>query len=160
MRRWIEFHIVALLLITGRLSVQAQNSTVVTGGGIQNNNGSVSYSIGQVFYNVNTDQNGYTIEGMQQPYEISVTSAILTLPNYSMRIFPNPAVIYIVLSIEDPDRKNMTYQLYNLKGQRKLEGIIFEKETVIVTENLIPSQYILKVFQEGKELKTFKIIKY
>ena len=51
------------------------------------------------------------------------------------------------------------YQLYNLNGRLIESKILTGEETTISMQELIPSSYILKVFGEQEELKTFKIIK-
>jgi hypothetical protein len=54
---------------------------------------------------------------------------------------------------------NLSYQLYDMNGKllqnRKVDG----NETVITMGNLVPSTYFLKVTDNQKEVKTFKIIK-
>lgn len=62
------------LLGLGLTNSQAQESLNTTGNNDSNNNGSVSYSVGQITYQTNTGTNGSIIEGVQQPYKISVVA--------------------------------------------------------------------------------------
>ena len=65
-----------LLLGLGLTGLQAQTSVNATGGDASGSGGSVSYSVGQVVYTTNTGTSGSVAQGVQQPYEISVVTAI------------------------------------------------------------------------------------
>jgi hypothetical protein len=141
--------------------VHAQKTVTVTGGNGSGTGGSVSYSVGQVIYTYNTGATGSVIQGVQQPYEISVVTGIeegKTI-NLVFWAFPNPATDFVKLKVEDYKTDNLTYQLYDISGNtlesKKIEG----NETSISIRNLVPSIYFLKVKDHNKELKTFKIIK-
>jgi len=49
-------------------TTQAQISINTCGGTAIGSNGSITYSIGQVFYNTNTGNNNTETQGVQQPY--------------------------------------------------------------------------------------------
>ena len=66
----------ALLLGFGLTGLQAQTSVNAIGGDATGSGGSVSYSVGQVVYTTNKGTNGSVVEGVQQPYEILVVTAI------------------------------------------------------------------------------------
>lgn len=55
----------------------AQQGFVVTGGDASSGNGSVSYSVGQIDYNVYNNTSHLIIEGLQQPYSLSVVPVSL-----------------------------------------------------------------------------------
>jgi len=61
----------------------------------------VSYAIRQVVYTINTGTNGSAAQGVQQPYEISVVTAIEEVMDISieMVVFPNPATDFVKLRI-------------------------------------------------------------
>jgi len=65
-----------LLLGLGLTGLQAQESVNATGGNASGSGGSASYSVGQVAYQTHTGTNGSVSEGVQQPFEISVVTAI------------------------------------------------------------------------------------
>ena len=54
----------------------AQQTTISSGGDAAGIGGKVTYSVGQVAWNILTGTNGSVIQGVQQPYEISVISGI------------------------------------------------------------------------------------
>ncbi|NJK86375.1 MAG: T9SS C-terminal target domain-containing protein, partial [Bacteroidales bacterium] len=56
--------------------IQAQESINAAGGNASGAGGSVSWSSGQVTYQTNSGTTGSIAEGVQQPYEISVVTAL------------------------------------------------------------------------------------
>lgn len=150
-----------LLLGFGLTGLQAQEAITATGGNASGSGGSASYSVGQVVYQTNTGANGSAAQGVQQPYEISVVIGIDEAKDINLTVaaYPNPTTDFLTLKVENYDKENLTYQLYDISGKllenKKIEG----NETNLVMSNLIPASYFLKVTDNNKEVKTFKIIK-
>lgn len=150
-----------LLLIFGFTGLQAQEAIPASGGDASGSGGSVSYSVGQLVYTNNQGTNGTITQGVQQSYEISVVSGLeeATSINLICSAYPNPTTDYLVLKVENYDIENLSYQLSDIDGKLleilKPEG----NETFIVMSNFVPAIYFLKVIQNNKELKTFKIVK-
>jgi hypothetical protein len=121
----------------------------------------VSYSVGQVVYTTHTGTSGSAAQGVQQPFEISVVTGIEEAKDINLvcSAFPNPATDNVKLKAENYETENLTYQLYDIRGNllenKKIEG----NETSIVISNLVLGIYFLKVSNNNKEVKTFKIIK-
>ena len=63
-------HRLLLFFLAVAISAYTQENTVSSGGESIGSGGSCSYSIGQVFYSVNTGNTGVTSQGVQQAYEI------------------------------------------------------------------------------------------
>jgi hypothetical protein len=152
---------VVLLLGLGLTGLQAQESVNASGGNASGGGGSASYSVGQVVYTTNTGTSGSVAQGVQQPYEISVVTAIEEAKgiNLSVSAYPNPTTDYLTLRIDEFDISNLSYHLYDMKGNLLQNKIITGNQTSIVMSNLLPATYFVKVVQGNKELKTFKIIK-
>jgi hypothetical protein len=140
---------------------QAQSANPASGGNATGTGGSVSYTIGQVAYTTNTGSNGSVSQGVQQPYEISVVTAIENARDISLEclVFPNPTRGEVKLVIRTKDFENLRFQLYNMNGIRLQDKKIDNEETEIIMDSLSPSTYFLKVLSGNKEIKTFKIIK-
>jgi Secretion system C-terminal sorting domain len=151
----------ALLLVMGLTGLHAQQAIPVAGGNASGSGGSVSYSVGQVVYTTNTGTNGSVAQGVQQPFEISVITGLeqANWINVICSVYPNPTADFLTLKVENYDKENLSYQLYDINGKllenKKLNGT----ETGIVMSNLVPATYFLKVTQNTKEVKIFKIIK-
>jgi len=149
-----------LLLSIGLTGLQAQQ-VVTTSGGNASGSGTVSYSIGQIVYTKNTGTNGSSVQGVQQPYEISVITGLEEAKDISLEIvvYPNPATDFIRLKIENHEVQNLRYQLYDINGNILLSNKVEGQETNISMQNLKPSVYFLKVTDNNKVIKIFKIIK-
>lgn len=150
-----------LLLGLGLTGLQAQTSVNATGGNASGSVGSVSYSVGQFVYTTNTGTNGSVAQGVQQPYEISVVTAIEEPKGIALSVsaYPNPTTDNLTLSIEEFDISNLSYQLYDMNGKLLQNEKITGNQTSIVMSNLVPANYFVKVTNGNKEVKTFKIIK-
>ncbi len=150
-----------LLLGLGLTGLHAQEAIPASGGDASGSGGSVSYSVGQVVYTTNTGANGSVAQGVQQPYEISEVIGLEEAKgiNLEYKVYPNPATDLLTLIIKNYDSENLSYQLFDINGKllenKKLTG----NETTIMVEALVPAAYFLKVIDDQKELKTFKIIK-
>ena len=142
--------------------VQAQNAIPATGGNASGSGGSVSYSIGQIVYTKNAGTNGTAAQGVQQPYEISVVTAIEKALDISLEmvVYPNPATDFIKLKISNYDLQNLRYQLYDINGSLLLDNKVESNETSIIMSNYLPSTYFLIISDKNKVVKTFKIIKH
>jgi hypothetical protein len=153
---------VALCLFGFGTTVQAQNSITASGGNATGTGGSVSYSVGQAVYTTNTGTNGSLAQGVQQPYEISVVTGIVEARDISLEIvvYPNPATDFIKLKMENYEVQNLRYQLYDINGSLLQDNKIVGNETSIVMSNYMSATYFLKVTDNNKVIKTFKIIKH
>ncbi len=150
-----------LLLGLGLTGLQAQKSVNATGGNASGSGGSASYSVGQVVYTTNTGTTGSVAQGVQQPFEISVVTAIEEGKGINLTIsaYPNPTSDYLTLSVDNFEISNLSYQLYDMSGKLLQTQKITGNQTSIVMSNLVPATYFVKVIHGNKEVKTFKIIK-
>ena len=153
------FFLFLFLSLTG---VQAQESLVSAGGDASGGGGSVSYSVGQVFYLCNAGTNASIIQGVQQPYKISAVTEISETDNISLAlsVFPNPTTDYLTLKVVNHEISSLKYQLCDMNGKLLDSKELTNPETNIAMGKFQSSAYFLKVIQNNKEIKTFKIIKY
>lgn len=152
---------ILFLLVFGFSGIQAQENINTTGGNGSGNGGSVSYSIGQVVYETHTGNNGSLAEGVQQPYEISLVTAVEKgiQPAPWAAAYPNPTTDKLTLKVNNLKLSKTSFQLYDMTGKILLNGKVPGNQTSIVVGNLMPGIYFLKVIREGNEVKIFKIIK-
>jgi hypothetical protein len=74
------------------------SSLNVTNGDISSEAGSVSYSIGQVYYSSHNSEKNYVTEGIQQPLTISITSIdIKEEDSFKVAAYPNPVSNYFTI---------------------------------------------------------------
>ncbi|HPE58560.1 MAG TPA: T9SS type A sorting domain-containing protein [Bacteroidales bacterium] len=150
-----------LLFWIGLTGLQAQISVNATGGNASGSGGSASYSVGQVVYQTHTGTNGSVAEGVQQPYEISVVTAIEQTKTINLLVtaYPNPATDYLTLNISEFKLSGLSYQLFDMSGKLLFDEKITGSQTQIIMSQLVPASYLLVVKQGNIGLKTFKIVK-
>ena len=140
-------------------SLWAQQNLNASGGNATGAGGFAAYSIGQIVYTPNMGANGSAVQGVQQPYEISVTTGIENKTiNLNLLVDPNPTINNFVLQTETYSQ-GISYELFDLTGAVLESKNITSKSTFISTEQFAAGTYILKVNENNKVLKTFRIIK-
>lgn len=76
--------------------------------------------------------------------------------------YPNPTTIILPLEIDASATltiQSMMYQLYDMQGKHLQSQKITGFQTSIAMGNLVPATYFVKIVQDNKEVKIFKIIK-
>lgn len=142
--------------------LKGQETIPASGNNASGTNGSISYSVGQIFYITIVGTNGSITQGVQQPYEILIITAVKNARKISLEsmVYPNPTSAKVNLVVKTKGFINLRYQLYDLNGNQIMTNIIENEETEIIMDNLLPSTYFLKILRNNQEIKTFKIIKY
>ena len=153
--------LIAFCLFGFGITIQAQNSIPAAGGNATGAGGKESYTIGQIVYTTIQVPTGTITQGIQQPYEISVVTVIKEAADITLEIsvYPNPASGFVNLKVEKYDSDNLRYKLIDMKGTLIHESKVDGNETQIQLGNILPGTYFLKVIDNKKEIKTFKIIK-
>ncbi len=140
-------------------SIQAQQTTASAGGNASGIGGTFSYSIGQVIYTYIYSSDVIVAQGVQHPFEISTLGFDNYQINLVMQTYPNPTKDYLLLNVHSIDLSNIIFQLYDLNGRLIETRTIFNPIETICMVNLPSSVYFLKVTNNNKEVKSFKIIK-
>ena len=136
----------------------SQDSFNSSGTNIVSSSGSVSNSIGQLFYNTIVSNDGQVSAGVQQTYTVTnVGLNTNTLNNIS--VYPNPVSNNLTLTISN-SIDNFGYNLYDFQGKLIIDGIILSEETTVSTSNLSVGTYFINVYNnQNQKSQTFKIIK-
>jgi hypothetical protein len=154
-----------LLLSIGFGELKAQESIVAAGSNAYGHGGSVAFSVGEVVYSAYKGPKYSEIQGVQQPYDISVE--LDTEGTYNIELicsaYPNPVVDVLTLNIPNFIDENISYTLTDVNGKFLTSGIVTTKKTLISMSEYVAATYYLKVVQERngtvpKETKVFKII--
>lgn len=160
MKKICVWLIVIIFLPIFSASLQSQSAIVTTGKSISSSGGSVSYTIGQIAYTTQTGYGGTVAQGIQQAYEIIVVTGVEVKEiNLQCLVYPNPAEEFLNLKVENYKFGQLRYQLFDVGGKLLKENTIDGTETTILLENLKPAAYFLKVIDQSKEIKIFKVIK-
>ena len=151
------FLIGACLAIT---QINAQESVLSSGGNSSGSSGNVSYSVGQIFYKTVDGTTAYLSQGVEQPFEIQT---VLGLDNFNvsleLSVYPNPTTDIIYLKVKESSFESLQYQLFDINGRLIENNKISENSTIIQMDTYPEAIYLLKVIDNSKEVKTFKIIK-
>lgn len=141
-------------------SIFYSQETVAASGGNTIGNGSVSYTVGQLIVVTNKAKTGSVTQGVQQSFELFtlVNPELLALTLKAVT-YPNPTKDKIILSLTDNSLHNLAYVMYDLEGRIVATGTVNKENTSIPMMYLATGVYILKVHQNKKQLKVFKIIK-
>ncbi|HNW56581.1 MAG TPA: T9SS type A sorting domain-containing protein [Bacteroidales bacterium] len=161
MNQFLKIFLALLVCCLCVTIVQGQSAITATGGNFTRSGGFVSYTAGQIFFNSVSGTNGTVIQGVQQPYEISVVTEIEEAIDIHLicSAFPNPARDFFILKVENYDNMDLSYKLFDANGELRENKKINGNETTISMSDFLPSIYFLKVLDGIKEVKTFKIIK-
>lgn len=150
----------AAFLLLGLGGLHAQENAVTTGGEATGAGGTASYSVGQVVYTTATGTNGSVAQGVQQPFEISVTTGVNeTSINLEMSVYPNPTTNFLSLKVKSEKLESLTYQLIDLQGKVIENKKVNSTTSTIKMEELPKAVYFLNVVNNNQVVKTFKVIK-
>ena len=152
---------ILLLFALSLARLQAQEAiTTTSGGNASGSGGTASYTLGQIAFTTQFGSNAIITQGVQQPFEI-LTSVIgiYTGINLYFSAYPNPTTDFLILKVENYNKNNLSYQLYNINGILLQHEKISSCETAISMKNLLSSVYFLNITEKNKEIQSFKIIK-
>ena len=155
------FSVISFILLAV-MSLSAQSALVGTGGEAAGSGGSVSYSVGQIAVQSNSEGSTSISEGVQQPYEIQ-TIGIDNYPGITLNavVYPNPTQGTVILSIDSFDSFSdiVFARLYDGNGKQIREIRIADHQTEIGMESLSTGTYYLNLFSGKQMLKSFKVVK-
>jgi len=147
------------LLIT-QAGIYSQTAVPATGGNISDVGGTVSYTVGEVVYTTISNNNVTITQGVQQPYEIFTVGIEDGInENISLSVFPNPSENELNLQVDGADYSNYSFQLSDLQGKILESGNISTNLTLLNLTDYPSAPYFVKILQENKVVKIFKIIK-
>lgn len=155
--------LIAFLAYLGT-SVFAQSAIVPIGGNAKSNNGSVSYTVGQVTVQSSTHTDGSVsiAEGVQQPYEI-MTVGVDEYPKIALNavVYPNPTDNIAQLQLNGFEIPTNGFRAILYDGNGK------QMQTIAITDDLTTFQigqyavgsYYLELRDSKRVLKTFKVVR-
>lgn len=152
---------VLILFSVSTFAVCGQSSVSAAGGNASGTGGRAAYTVGQVAYSHLTGTNGFIIQGVQQPYEISVVTAAENTEDITLTcvVYPNPASTHLNLVVSALNGQRLKYSIYNLNGLLLRDNDIESSITSISLDQFQAGIYFLRIVSEGREIKIFRIIK-
>lgn len=138
----------------------AQESLNSYGGNISGSDGSISQSIGQIFYKPIEGSNGAIYQGIQYDIQLENLNTNSNQFELSVMAFPNPSTTELNLKVSNTSSTELSYEIYDLLGHLVRSSSISKERTTINVENLPKALYLLNVLSFDKKIiKSFKIIK-
>ena len=137
----------------------AQQSIIPAGNNAQSGTGSVSYSVGQIFYEPQISGTGKVNPGVQQPYEIFSLATSENVVQSNISVYPNPVKDFLIVDFNSEKLENSSYQLFDATGKIIIQGNLENVKSQISASSLATGMYILRITNAGQIVKTFKIIK-
>jgi hypothetical protein len=147
-----------LFAFLGISSLFAQSGAVGSGGDATNSSGSISFSLGQIDYAAAANGTGAINAGVQQPYEVFVSSVDAAMRNAIIDVFPNPTEDFINLRIDEL-KNGMHFLLNDLNGKIISAAEITSQLSSLDMKQFPPAVYLLQILDAENNVKTFKIIK-
>lgn len=145
------------ILLFAQISL-SQQSVNVAGGNSSGANGSISFSVGQVFYTSNTSSSGSIFLGVQQPSEFFPLNVSLFEADVNS-VFPNPTNGFFNIKLAENPIQKLQFFLIDSNGKQVKKGVLQTKETSVDIQNLSAGVYFLKLMDSRSSTKTYKIIK-
>ena len=146
-------------LLLSAVNGQAQTTTAAAGGEALGA-GTVSWTVGQPFYETTTGQTGTSAQGVQQP-RVSVGSSVndLAANAIQLTIAPNPTRASVRLLLQETPVGAWSYALLTSDGRHVHAARIVAAETLVDMEGYAPGIYLLQVVDQQRRLHTTRIIK-
>ncbi len=142
-------------------AMQAQSSINAAGNDATGSGGTAAFSVGQVFYTSYSSSNHSTTQGVQQSYEITISTEDLLQTSADIVAFPNPSTDCLSLRIgmDDADLQ-LHYEVYDLQGKMLLAAPINSPQTFIYTAQMPAAAYIIRISDStNKHIKTVQFVK-
>lgn len=154
--------IIFLLCLAG--ASFAQSAIVPVGGDAQSNNGSVSFTVGQIAVQTSADNNGSIsiAEGVQQPYEI-MTVGVDNHPQITLNavVYPNPTENLAQLKLNgfEIPSGGLRATLYDGNGKLLQSLTVTGELTDFQIGRYATGTYYLELRDGRQLLKTFKVVR-
>lgn len=157
-KQWFSLFIIWICGF-GVLPLLGQAAWITTGQQVTNNQGSVDYSVGQLFFTTTFSTPFSIWPGVQQPAETIITSTYqVGLDQVKLKVFPNPAYETVRIYFEPQPKESFMMSLYNHQGKLLMAGAITPDQELILS-GLEAGIYLLRISAPSGEFKTYKVNK-
>ena len=145
----------AMALFLSATAANAQTAVTTAGGEA----GTLSYTVGQPFYEAATTDAGSLTPGVQQAYVITTVEVGVpeTAASLTLEAYPNPTPDNLTLRCEA--NAALRYTLTDANGRTLLAGDTNSDLTTIGMSQFTPGIYLLRVDDGNVMVKTFRIVK-
>jgi len=149
-------HLFTVMILFAVFSTHAQQSAATAGGDASGKSGTTAYSVGQTSYTEDVG-NGSSAQGVQHAYEIYEVSKAINGAHFTM--YPNPTADLVNIAVENAEKGNLSYQLYNTAGKLLSAGKLDGETTSVAMKGYASGIYLIRLYSDEQPIQTFKIIK-
>jgi hypothetical protein len=158
-KMFLKFIIASVFLALIPGFVNAQQIISSSGIALKNSTGSLSFTLGELVIDTKNVGETTITQGFHQTKLTITVIHFLREQNFSISAFPNPTHDFVNLKIEKGDIRDIEIVLFDLQGKVLSTQKIESTNTEVSFSGYNPGNYLLKVIQKGKEIRTFKVIK-
>ena len=147
-----------LILLNIYLSTQhvtAQRTLNASGITINSAYGTISLSIGEVFFE-NKALLFSQSEGIQNGI---IINPIKNKSALKVAVYPNPTTDLLYFKVQDLYFNNLSYKIYNEAGMELLQGNITSSVSNVSLKKLPASIYVIKIYRNQGEIIAYQVIK-
>ena len=143
------------------IQANSQSNFVSSLGNVEISDGTICFSVGQLFYDNYDGPDGSVYFGLQQPIEIYNVTSVEEYWNIeiNVKVYPNPAAHELYVEMEDPLGEDIKMVLLDMNGKTILEKALQGSLNTINLDGLVASHYFLKLISKNRSFRTFKIVK-
>jgi hypothetical protein len=150
--------IITIIIIALSYATKAQEVVSSGGGCHQNSTSSITWTLGETAIHTLRANDKIITQGFHQT-KLTVT-AVNEIPGLKMIIsaFPNPTNDFINLKVDGSIEK-LSFSVYDLNGRLLKTGRFEANPEMVSFQDLGSAIYLIKVFEDKQEVKTFRVVK-
>jgi len=150
-----------LYICTGHNTLQAQQSVLSASANASGTDGSVTWSVGQVAYHLQTGEGGSLLEGVQQPYEIQNMPGFQEFSGIMVRcsVYPNPMTSFFEVEVQHRNSEGLVCLIKDLQGNLVKKTDLKQSKTSIPVDDLPGSMYLILILENNFPIAKYKLIK-
>ena len=145
-----------LLSLLYTLAVSAQEVVSTQGDSYSNASANIDFTIGEIVINTRTSGTIELTQGFHQT-NWNFVGIQDHSPSFNATIFPNPTSE--VLNIRTSAHKNVSFTVFDTKGNLVLQDKLTAEQTTIQLSKLATGSYSVVLKDHTQNLKTFNLIK-
>jgi len=157
--RKLVLNAVLLLLFSGSFSGYGQEATLSAGGDATGINGTVAYSIGQVFYTEQQSDYGRVNQGVQQVYDKGSLSIGTDVNLQGIVVFPNPTRDNMQICLPGGSANGWSYRICDQAGREVQAGRI-QPGQELQLGRFHAGIYSMHLAERGVSYPPIRIIRY
>lgn len=153
------FILLTVLIVKLSPSIQAQEVIASSGNHFQNENFSISWTLGETMIETFESSDMLLTQGFQQP--LMIVSTMVEEPDLEFQVtaYPNPTSAHVNISTDIGQTQSLIYRVYDVQGRLISSNNLLGTETRVAFDDFQPGTYFIQIVRDEKPVKTFKIIK-